>query len=67
MSHQLPDLQLKPPLQFAGALMGHRMVLRPWNAQIVSWSGWVFPVTNRPPGSRCVARSIRREEKMPLA
>jgi hypothetical protein len=34
---------------------------------MVSWSGWRFAATQRTPMSRCVARSIRREEKMPLA
>ncbi len=34
---------------------------------IVSWSGWVLAATKRTPISRCVARSIRRLEKIPLA
>ena len=34
---------------------------------IVSWSGWTLAATKRTPISRCVARSIRRLEKIPLA
>ncbi len=37
------------------------------NVQIVSWSGWQFAATCRTPMSRHVARSIRREPKIPFA
>lgn len=34
---------------------------------IVSWSGWLFAAMKRTATSRYVARSSRRDEKMPLA
>ena len=48
-------------------LAKRRQVVAPKGRRSVSWSGWTLAATKRTPISRCVARSIRRLEKIPLA
>ncbi len=63
----LHKLQLLGQQQNLQETLGNRREVLAPKVAIVSWSGWTLAATKRTPISRCVARSIRRLEKIPLA